>query len=554
MTRLVTLELKDFGLTPSLTLEFQSGWTTLTGETGAGKSLLLDSLEFLFGGSLRHNSKTQSPQVIGSFLVDSDEVNQLLLEWDLPVEETLVLERRIQNSRSVYRCQGSSVTAAQVRSLKPLILEIHSQHATLNLLSSRHQLGWLDKFGGQEQSDLVEEYKKNYHELKKTQLKLQQLILQEQERERELSWLQGDLEEMESVELTLDFESELTQEYRMLNRADEVRGTLQELRDLFGRPSKGVYDQVVQAGRLVHSLHDTVKDSLSWTKTLDSIVIELDELSFGWASADDAIDSDPEHLQKCAQDLQVVHKLTRKYGPTWGDVVENYDKVRLRIEELQQNTDQVQALEFEVQRLEEQHKLLLARLTKERQSLSERFAQDVEAELRLLELDQARFWVDLSLLEVPGELGQDQVNFMFQPNPGQEPVAMSGAASGGELSRLALALQVVFSSLGSQKIIILDEVDTGLGGRAAQAVAQTMSRMAQHVQLLTVTHLAIVAALAKHHWVVAKNVGESLTVSVTEVKGDARMQEIARMLSGSLETDAAKEHARELLKLGSVDR
>ncbi len=540
------LEIFNFALVQEARLEFDGAFNVLTGETGAGKSIVLDALSFLLGGPLERGGGVGQSRVQGRFRVESPTVRALLEQWGLAEGDELVLSRELgAGGRSVARINNRMSTVANLRELAEHLVDLHGQHQHYRLLRPSRHLELLDRSASAAHLERVESYARCHARVQHLAADLEARRQAERERNRELEWIEHELTEIEQARPAADEEEVLLAEARRLASASELAAGTAQVVDLLGQSG------LDRAERQLRALlrHDPTLEPMA-TRLAEATSL-LQECSHELAVYSDELGSNPARLEEVEARLDLLRGLKRKYGANLGEVLEYAERTRQRREELLQHEARGQELESELHELRQQRDELARQLTLERRRAARKLSREVEAELQGLGLEGTRFEVRLDSLEQPGPTGLERGEFMLSPNPGVEPLPLARIASGGELSRLMLALVAVFSRFEPIPTLVFDEVDAGLGGRAAEAVSGKLRELSQRCQVLSVTHLAVLAAAASRHFRLAKRVQKNQTrILVERLEGEPREGELARMLSGDASPDTARRHARELL--GSV--
>lgn len=518
------LEVHNLAVLEEIGLQFGPGLTVMTGETGAGKSVLVDALSLLLGeraeGMLRPGSEAL-----------------LVTAW----LGGRVVSRRVAGGRSTPRLEGEVVSLRELAEATAQHLSIHAQHAALSLTGRRAQRLLLDALLD---GNTLSTYRQAYAHLQALEAERQQLEQTTRERERRLDTLAFQVQEITAAQL------EVGQEVQLQAEAERLRH-LETLRERVGRAAgllQGEGTATQQTAAAVRELrlaarHDPHLEALApdLQAALDGLVAVARELE----DYLETLEADPRRLGTIEDRLALIERLSRKYGSSEAEILAYAAAAQRELHQLQGADTRLAEL---LPQLEQAQATLLdlgTQLTQQRQLAAQQLAQQITHEVRALGMPSARFSVGLSPLAAPAPDGLEEVQFLFSANPGLPEAPLEKAASGGELSRVMLALALYTGS--EAHTVVFDEVDAGIGGEAAWAVADRLARLAQTRQVLVVTHLAQIAARAQQHFRVTKDQG---TVSIQLVSGNDRVRELARMLSGSY-SDTALQHARELLQASS---
>lgn len=557
------LRLSSLGVIESAELELDAGFTVITGETGAGKTMVVTALGLLRGdradlGLVRHGER-QARVEAGIDVPAGSDVARLVQDAGGDVEDgSLVLGRVLSaQGRSRAVAGGATVPAALLTEITDELVAVHGQSDQHRLLRGPAQRAALDAFAGAPLADLLSEYTPLFTRLRAGRARLAELKATAQERARELDLLQHGLAEIDAVEPLEGEDEELVAEEGRLAHAEAlVRASLAAHEALAGDEG-GARDQVAAASGLVAdvSAHDPELAVLD--TRLREVSILLDEIAADLSAYGTSVEVDPARLAVVQERRAAITSLLRKYGPTLADVLTWREKAAAGAGDLDHDEQTIAALQTEVATLEPQVLDLARRMSAVRAEAGGRLAELVDAELAQLAMPSARLTVQVRTADDPEPTasGIDEVELLFAANNGAPPRPLAKGASGGELSRLMLALEVVLADQGTVPTLVFDEVDAGIGGRAAVEVGRRLARLSRGPQVLAVTHLPQVAAFASHHFHVAKDDDGNVTSSsVVRLDGERRVDELARMLAGQDDSASAQAHARELLDLAEQDR
>lgn len=537
---LVELQIENFALIDSVQLEFREGLNVLTGETGAGKSIVLDALGFLLGDPAR-DAVSKRARVTGRFLL-SGEAKKWLVEqgWDED-DEAIALREVSPGGRSLCRLNGALCSLAQLRELGNLMLEIHSQHQSNRLLRPSRHLELLDRLS--DHQPLLEAYRDLYRESQATEKQLAELGQSERERNRQLEWLRFELQEIEEAGLQPEEDAEIEANIRRLAAAEELgQRSRQALLHI-----DNALDGIGQAQKQLTALQ-RLDPAASFAEQAALCESQLGDLSHALNRYQDDLQGEPEQLDQLQARAELLRTLKRKYGSDVAAILAYGAEARQKLTDLENAEEKLEHLQQRQQQLTSQLRDLADRLSSSRQKQSRMLEREVQLQLADLNLESMRFEVHQQQGEI-GPQGADQLEFYLAPNPGTPPRPLAKIASGGELSRIMLAVIGIFAKFEPLTTLIFDEIDAGLGGRAAEAVARKLGLLARQRQVLCVTHLAVIAAAGDQHIRVSKESDSERTqLELTTLTGKTREAEIARMLSGDAGAASAQRLARELLK------
>lgn len=558
------LRLSSLGVIESAELELDAGFTVITGETGAGKTMVVTALGLLRGdradlGLVRHGER-QARVEAGIEVPEGSGVARLVEEAGGEVEDgSLVLGRVLSaQGRSRAVAGGATVPAALLTEITDELVAVHGQSDQHRLLRGPAQRAALDAFAGEPLATLTAEYEPQFARLRAARARLVELTAHAQERARELDLLQHGLQEIDVVEpLEGEDEQLLAEEGRLAHAEALVRAALAAHEALAGDEGGAARDLVASASGLVSEVSAHDPDLAALDERLREVAILLDEIAADLSAYGTGVEIDPARLAAVQERRAAITALLRKYGPTLPDVLAWREKAAASAGELDHDDRTIADLEAEVASLQPRVLDLARRMSDVRVEAGRRLSDLVDAELAQLAMPSARLTVHVTTPDdpEPSVHGIDDVELLFAANNGAPPRPLAKGASGGELSRLMLALEVVLADQGTVPTLVFDEVDAGIGGRAAVEVGRRLARLSRGAQVLAVTHLPQVAAFASHHFHVSKDDDGNVTSSsVLRLDGERRVDELARMLAGQDDSASAQAHARELLALAESDR
>ena len=554
------LTIQEFALIERLSIEFADGLSVLTGETGAGKSIIIDALGLLLGARASSDmirTGSQASLIEGSFDLPRS-AEQLLCDWGLAetASDELIIGREIQVSgRSRCRVNGRLVTVSQLHDLGQYLVDILGQHDQQSLMHSEQHIDILDSFGDAEHQSALVDVRKAAAEFQRIHRKRVALAENESERLRRMDLLEFQIDELETAALSVDEEETLEGERRRLAHAERLQQTIgtaySALQDGDGT-QPGLLQQLAA---IVSEVENAVRFDPELTDTsamLSEGLVQLEEGSSDLRYRMEGYAADPRRLEEIETRLSRLTELKRKYGSTLEDVMAYFEDARQELDELQGAEQTSDQLENEEAGWLETYRNAAERLTECRQRCAERLEEAIQEQLRDLSLEKMQFSVriDTDTKRVAAG-GSDAIEFIAASNPGEDFKPLARIASGGEASRVMLALKSVFVHLDPRPTLIFDEVDTGVGGRTAQKIAEKLQELSRVCQVLAITHLPVVASIGEHQYSVEKQMsGQRTVVAVSQLNPEARVTEITRMLGGSDDDPISQEHARELLRKG----
>ncbi len=555
---LVELRIRNVAVIDAVTLPLAAGLNVLTGETGAGKSLIVGSLGLLLGeraAADRVRAGAEKATVEGVF--DASRllnVRALLDERGIDTDDDLlVLKREINaNGRSRAWINGSPVTAAVLADVGVQLVSVHGQHDSRQLIDADHQRELLDAFVSAQ--PVRARVADAYARLSALRSRERELDRRRQEAERRADYLRFVVREIENAALVSGEEGALESDVRRLAHAVELQSLAAQAAEAISGDHDAALSRLAIVRRLLLGLARIDPATERWHAAFDGAVYALDELSRELQEYAEGVESDPARLTRLEARRDLLHALTRKYGPTFEDVQATGRTAREELDLVEGGSLDLKAIAASRATVEGELAELASELTRLRQSGAQRLATAVASLLPELGMPDGSFRVTITPLDDIGEAGAEQVLFVASLNAGSEPRPLGRIASGGELARVMLALSTVLARLQQVPTLVFDEVDAGVGGAVAWQVGALMRRVAGHHQVLAISHLAQIAARAHHHVVVHKSAVGTVTAADTAVvEDDARVVEIARMLGGDADREVSRAHARELLERGTED-
>ncbi|WP_313628830.1 DNA repair protein RecN [Enterococcus italicus] len=554
---LVEMTIENFAIIESLTLSFHEGMTTLTGETGAGKSIIIDALGLLAGSRASVDVIRQGADrchLEGVFDWPKNPqffalMQELLVNQE---EDYLVVQRDIAlNGKSICRVNGHVMTLANLKRIGRFLVDIQGQNEHQSLLQADQHQRLLDEFGGSDFQLALTEYKALYKEwqaLAKTVLSRKK---NEQSYVQRLDMLRYQVDEIEQAELVSGEEESLSEERDKLLNFQKIVDAFASVHQLLSTDDHGVLDNVSLAANELESVASFGKEYELLSESLTTVYYQLQDVAADLSRQMDLLEFDEQRLHQIEDRLEIIHQLKRKYGESVEFILAYYEKISLELLETAQSDGQLDQLESLLKEKEEQVAKKAAILHENRKEIAHRLEKAIMNELRELYMEHTQFAVRFEALSQGyNEFGKDDVLFYLSANPGEPLRPLEKVASGGEISRILLALKTVFSTSQELTSIVFDEVDTGVSGRVAQAIAEKISQIGRRSQVLCITHLPQVAAFADFQYFISKTVQNNRTKTiVVELTKEERVEEIARMLAGAEVTTLTKEHAKELLRL-----
>jgi DNA repair protein RecN (Recombination protein N) len=552
------LKIKNIALISSLELELENGLSLFTGETGAGKSILIDAVGLILGNRASNDLiRTGAENASVEAIVEDRTLKAFLGRHGLPDDGDEIILRRELSSTGKGRASvnGALVPVSLLRELAPEIASIHGQHEPQGLLATQTQQELLDAFAGL--SELAQDVAERYRTWRNAETALATWRRDRREREARRETLQFQLNEIDQAQLIPNEEDKLRQEKALLANAERLAQLSEEAYVALYEDEHAVLSRLRQIERHVDDLAAIDLRFGAFVESRQTVRAHLEDLAFFLRDYRSKVDASPSRLEEVENRLALVERLKRKYGASVSEVIAFADRCRNEIGVIASPEERERALEAERVKAFGVYREKAVVLSQGRRDSARELARRIQLELATLAMEKTRFNVrftpevlpeDSTMWTNPGEHGPESVEFMLSPNPGEELRSLARIASGGELSRIMLALKSVADLDSGDRTMIFDEVDAGIGGRMAEVVGNKLKAIARRHQVLCVTHLPQISALADHHYLVSKHVEGSRTLTkVRHLNREERIKEIARMLGGSNITSIALQHAREML-------
>ena len=545
---LVNLHVKNFAIIDEIDVDFGEHLNILTGETGAGKSILIGSLNIALGGRV-------SPEMIGRrgdtatveavFKVSDEETRNAIRELDVePEDGEIVISRKITEGRSVNKINGESVPAGVIRQVASLCIDIHGQNENQSLLKPARQRDIVDRFGGEAIRKPLQEVADIYHEYASVKSEMEEDDLSDEELARKIDYLNFEKNEIEAANLSKEEMEHLEEEYRIAANAGTVVDVLSSVYNNGTGSAAETISRVLPELKRAVELNPKLNDYESQLLEIESLLGDFNRDLSGFMQ-DYAFDES--NLRELEARLDTIHALQAKYGETYEDIMARHDDVE---EQLGHYEDYEK---FRKERQDQFDRLVVEMADKSkalsslRYQAAEKLKQEITQALQELNFAHVEFEIKIERSEHFSERGVDDIEFLIATNPGEEVRPLAKIASGGELSRIMLAIKSVFADSDEIETLIFDEIDAGISGRTAQMVSEKMNTISRHHQVICITHLAQIASMADTHFAIEKEVdAEASETKIRELDHEESLEELARLLGGAQITDAVRENAREM--------
>ena len=547
------LYIENIAVIRQATIDFQKGFHVFTGETGAGKTILISAINAVLGGrTFKEIIRTgeSRARVSALFTEIPASLAEKIGELGYPLEDgQLLVQRELDlTGKGQCRLDGRPATAAMLREVCSLLIDIHGQHDNQELLSAEKHLGFLDSFGAYRQE--LDDYAKAYAQRMACADRLEKLQMDESYKLQRMDILQFQLKEIGDAKLTDGEEEQLTEQQKRIKNAERITeslGTIYTLLNGDGEELRGVLEALEEISTELDTAAKYLPDFTQYGDKLNDAYYMLEELGSTARDTLEEADFDPRQLDAIESRLDTIYRLKKKYGGSIAEILAYYDKISEEYNTLELSDEMVEKLRVELERAEKDLRQAAKALTARRMEAAGEFVKRVEKELAYLDMGGVRFSISRKE-KAFGPNGTDEMEFLICTNAGEEARPLAKIASGGELARIMLAIKNVLAEKDDIGTIIFDEVDTGVSGRAAQKIGQKLAEVAQHRQVICVTHLAPVAACAAHHYRIYKTVEEGRTFTrVEELDHEERVRELARIMVGDHITESALQSAEEML-------
>lgn len=550
---LLEISIKNFAIIEEISLNFEKGMTVLTGETGAGKSIIIDAMNMMLGSRattdvIRHGAP--KAEIEGLFTVESNRhLTALFEEQGLEWTDELIIRREIlQNGRSVSRINGQMVNLSVLKAVGQHLVDIHGQHDQEELMRPQLHITMLDEFGDVAFFQTKDAYRQTFEDYKRLRKQVVELQRNQQENKARIEMLEFQIAEIEAAALEVDEDLRLEQERQRLLNHKMIADTLTNAYTMLDAEEFSSLSNVRSAMNDLESIEEYDPSYKELSSQLSETFYALEDITKRLEDVVDGLEFDGNRLMQVESRLDLIHSITRKYGGQVKDVLEYLAQITKEYSLLTGSDLSSEDLEKELKRLEKSLVTLAQDLSDQRHDLAQDLENEIQQELADLYMDKARFQVRFSKAKFNRE-GNEAVEFYISTNPGEDFKPLVKVASGGELSRLMLAIKSAFSRKEGKTSIVFDEVDTGVSGRVAQAIAAKIHKIGQNGQVLAISHLPQVIAAADYQFYIEKISDEHSTVSTVRLLNrEERIEEIAKMLAGEDLTEAARQQAEQLLK------
>lgn len=535
---ITTLHIQNIGIIDDLSIDFNEGFNVLTGETGAGKTLIIGSLSILAGGRFPKEMIRNGESY--SFM----EANFYCPNNEKAIDDNIIISREIHsNGRSSCKINGRLVTVNELKELMSEMLDIHGQHDSQLILNPAKHIYYLDSFIGKEIEEDLRSYQEKLKEYKSLKQELKNTYGEEQEKERRLDLLRYQAEEIENAKLKSNEEIELEEKHKMMQNAEKLKENLAQIDNELNDNAIGAISNAIRSLEKIQDCGEEYSEKLN---ILKSSYYDIQELARDFSDMKENVDFDDEERNNIESRLDFIYSLKRKYGNTVKEILAYGEKVEEEIHKIENLDEYHTKIKKQLEKLKEQMKEIATRMHQLRKQSVKILAEKINGQLKELEMQSAKFEVQILEEANFNENGTDIIEFMICTNVGEGMKPLTKIASGGEMARIMLAIKNVLADVDAVGTLVFDEIDTGISGKAGQAVGEKMKEIAQNHQVICITHLPAIAAKGDYNYYIHKQTKENKTyTNIRQLNEEETIEEIARISSGEI-TEIAKAHAREL--------
>ncbi len=557
---LLNLHVKNFAIIDEVDITLKDGLNILTGETGAGKSIIIGSINVCLGGKIskdiiRRGADYAMVELL--FETGSKAVENRMKELDLPFEDRQILiTRKITNGKSISKINGETVTSQSLKEIAALLIDIHGQHEHQSLLYKENYLDIIDRYAKEEVFLLKQKLSKEFLQLTELKNKLSELMIDEDKRLREISYLEYEIKEITEAKLKQGEDELLTNEYKKLSNARIIAEGIGQVYDYMGYQSAGSAGEMI--GRSVKQLSKLIE----YDKNLEGIYNQLldvealvNDFNRNLSEYQSDLNNQEEEFTAVEERLNLINHLKAKYGNSITDILKVLEEGELKLEQYYNYEVTLEELNRQIAEQEREVHSLCVKLSEIRKKNAKVLAAKIKNALLDLNFLDVQFAIELSQKENYTKDGFDDAEYLISVNPGEEMKTLSKVASGGELSRIMLAIKSVFADKDEIDTLIFDEIDTGISGRTAQKVSEKLSEISFSHQIICITHLAQIASMADSHFIIEKQTdGQTTRTGIRQLKEQQSIEEIARILGGAEITKTVLDSAKEMITLAKKNK
>lgn len=554
---LLQLNIKNFALIENLSISFEKGLNILTGETGAGKSILIDAINFVLGSKFNKDlirtgqSKTFVEAI---FSIENPRTYEMLNQLDIEYDDMVIISREtFQSGKSIAKINGKALLLSNLKDISTSLLDIHGQHENQNLLDAANHINYLDNYGGKELEQHILQFKHKYNELKEIEAKIESLSGNEGDGEKLIDFLKYQIKEIEDAKLKIGEDNELEEKYKLLYNSEKISQVLSSAYETLYNGNENmtsIFDRLGIVIRDLKNISENINNINDIAKSLEDAYYIIEEETEEIRNIKDNVYYDENEMEYINSRIFTISTLKRKYGNSIEEILEYKNKILEQYTQLSNSSEIIEQLESEKKVIFNDLNDIGMYIHKLRDKISKKLENNIKEELNQIGLEKSIIKISVEIEEQLNPIGLDKVQFLISTNPGEPLKPLEKIVSGGELSRIMLALKTVFADKDKIPSIIFDEIDSGISGRIAQSVAEKMFVISISHQVFCVTHLPQIASMSDVHYLVQKHVlnGKTFT-EVKKINQNEKQLEIARMIGSSEVTKITLEHANELIKM-----
>ena len=551
---LVNLSIKNVGIIEAVSIDFTEGLNILTGETGAGKTLIIGSIKMILGERISKDiirKGADSASVDALFCLEDDSLIKKLEELGVELDNELVISREISLSgRNICKVNGRTVTTLELKKIGALLIDVHGQHDNQSLLDVKKHIGLLDSYAQDELELVMSEYQKLYRKRTEIKEKIANLSGEPEEREKKIEFLRFQIDEIDTAELKVGEEEELNEKRKVLGNSEKIIGGLSKAYNLLEDSNESAKSKIQSAIKNISMISDIDEKYADLYKGLEDVYYTLEEYSRDIEQYNSEMEIDPRELEVIDERLDLIFNLKRKYGANIEEILKYRDRTANEYEELVNSRELVESLLKQCKEIEQTMRVKASEISEIRRKNAEIIEEKLEQGIQDLEMKKARFKISVESDDnAPFKAnGTDNVEILFSSNLGEDLKPLAKVASGGEISRIMLVLKDVLADSDEVPTMIFDEIDVGISGKSAFAVAKKMKTIADKKQILSVTHLAPIAGAGNNNLFIEKVLENERTFTkVRTLNKEEVIMEVARIVSGDNITGSAIEHAKEII-------
>lgn len=561
---LLELNIENFVLIENVNVNFTEGFNVLSGETGAGKSIIIDAIGLALGGkSSKNYVRTGKDKAVIQtvFTFEDEKLKTFLSEYGIDSEDNIIILNReiFGTGKSISRINGRIVQLSFAKKIAKLLIDIHGQHEHQSLLYIENHMHMLDMFGSEALLNNLAMVKQKYSEMKELERKLQSINQNDKERERRIDLIKFQIDEIDSCNLKVDEDDDLSKQFNLLQNSQNIFTIINESQE---KISAGINDEQSILGILsgvmadFDKIADLDKEISNFNKELQDVFYRLQDLTSDMRRYSENIVFDAELLSEVEGRLDTINNLKRKYGNTIKEILDYRNTLSGELNELEDSTNRIMVLNQRIEACRKEYIELSDKLSIKRKNIAQKFETKMMKELKDLNFEKTQFKVGITPnLDCNNNLmltkyGTDKVEFLISTNPGEPLKSLAKVASGGEISRIMLAMKVIFAKIDNIGTLIFDEIDTGISGETANVVGEKIALIAKTHQTICITHLPQIAVMADNHLFIEKVVAQNKTMTlIRKLDQRERINEISRLIGGNKITDLTLQHANELLTM-----